>query len=643
MSNKNFYMNPCLQKYFRLFIVLVALLPAASAKAQNGPTLQWELVNSFRFISDRDAIDDLRSIYERLSRNNKNTAYDLDRELQRIADDAVEKAREAERRRLDCDNKKSERDRRKCLEKTKKPYTGWFARLAVNNYAKTCWNAETRQFRNDGECKDYVHPSFHKVRVWVSDPQPLGVQTPQWFMDNQPLSKFKNCADKYQRGICIEFDVQYNSAELKPTEIAVKFPNSSLTIAPLQVLVKDRLVVGLGDSYAAGEGNPDIPAQFTEGNKDPDFLFTLRLKIAPRKDGDPDVGWLDRRCHRSMYSYQFKTALQLALANPREAVTYVSYSCSGATTGEIINEKQKAIEGRAELRAQLEALRDVLDDGKNRLRKIDYLLLSTGGNDIGFGKFIAYIVTARWARWLVAHGINEESLRKSRETFLEKLLTGTNKDNGNYVRLHSALLNATTGVEIKGCVPDKPCERILLTPYPDILNDEEGRLCKADRQEFDFPFEKDEGRKDRIKRLKQYVFPAIREIQLDSRITRGLGWTVVTGHFNDFLKHGFCAQDARSSSLTGEAFVIPTQDFNGVWKTFDPRDYRAYETRQRWIRLPVDSKLTTDQMHLVLKRIRLDFFLEDDRSNIMHPTAEGLSKMADANLTEIQKIESKSR
>jgi hypothetical protein len=641
MSNKIFYMNPYLQKCFRLFIVLIALLPAASVKAQNGPPLQWELVNSFRFINDREVIDDLRDVYERLTRDNKKTAYDLDRELQRIADDAVDKAREAERIRLGCDNKKSERDKRKCLEETKKPYPGWFARLAVNNYAKTCWNSETRQFRNDGECKDYVHPSVHTVRVWVSDSQLLGGQTPQWFMNNQPLTKFKNCADKYQRGICIEFDVEYDRAELKPTEIAVKFPNSSLTIAPLQVLVKDKLIVGLGDSYAAGEGNPDLPAQFTEGNKDPDVLLTLPFKITPRKDTNPDVGWLDRRCHRSMYSYQFKTALQLALANPREAVTYVSYSCSGASTGEIINEEQKAIEGGGELPAQLEALRGVLADGKNPVRKIDYLLLSTGGNDVGFSKFVAYIVASKGTRWLIAHGINEESLKKSKEQFQEKLLTGTDKDNGNYVRLHNALLNAKTGVEIKGCEPGKPCERILLTPYPDILNDEHGEVCKANRQEFDFPFKKDKERAKRIRRLTDYVFPAIREVQQDPKIKHELGWTVVTGHFNDFLEHGFCARGAQGPSRTGEEFVIPTLHRHGVWKRFDPRDYRAYETRQRWIRLPVDSKLTTDQMHLVLKTLNQDFFLEDDRSNIMHPTAEGLSKMADANLTEIERIESK--
>jgi len=68
-----------------------------------------------------------------------------------------------------------------------------------------------------------------------------------------------------------------------------------------------------------------------------------------------------------------------------------------------------------------------------------------------------------------------------------------------------------------------------------------------------------------------------------------------------------------------------------------------YAARTRWIRLPVDAKLTTDQTHTIFENFRLDIFLEDDRSNIMHPTAEGLAKTADENFKEIQKLEDTER
>jgi hypothetical protein len=80
---------------------------------------------------------------------------------------------------------------------------------------------------------------------------------------------------------------------------------------------------------------------------------------------------------------------------------------------------------------------------------------------------------------------------------------------------------------------------------------------------------------------------------------------------------------------------------HGAWTPFDPPQYRPYTSRRRWVRLPMDAKLTTDQMHLILHRFNLDLFLEDDRAMIMHPTAEGHAATADENFKEIQKIASR--
>ena len=74
------------------------------------------------------------------------------------------------------------------------------------------------------------------------------------------------------------------------------------------------------------------------------------------------------------------------------------------------------------------------------------------------------------------------------------------------------------------------------------------------------------------------------------------------------------------------------------WTSFKPWQYRAYETRQRWMRLPVDAKLATNMVHLVLG-LKVDLFLEDDRSNIMHPTAEGLATTAQLNVDAIRKLQ----
>jgi hypothetical protein len=654
MSNKNSHTNQHLRECVRFLVVLILLLLLTpSVMAQDKLELQWELVNPFRFISDRESFDQLRKVYDGL--DNK-TAYALDRKLQAIYDAEIDRQREDAKK--GCNEKPSEKDRKECIEAAKKPYLGWFADLAANNHQKTCWDSKNHKFRDEGECKDYINPEKHKVRVWINNSQPLVGSERQWFVDNQPLAKFDKCADKYQKGVCIEFDIEDDVNAPKLRNVSVKFLSSSFTIQSIPVLVEDKLIVGLGDSYAAGEGNPDIPAQFTKGKSEKDILF--KIKDVPAKDGNTEAGWLERRCHRSMYSYQFKTALQFALANPQKAVTFVTYSCSGATTGNIIDDKQSPKEGSKifKITPQLKALKKVLESKTGKPREIDYLLLSTGGNEIGFAKFGAYIVVKGGLSNLFA---SEDDVKTSGQNSTETLLTGKHGKEGSYPRLHKALLDGKNGIKIKGCQAtnpqaNNPCPHILLTPYPNIVQNEKRETCKADRGEFDVSFGEDAGRAQRIKDVKEFVFDPIREIQQSLISTSTLGWTVITEQLPEYLTHGFCARNDKSTSLTGEKLIVPTLiKKSNQWKEFDPRDYRAYETRQRWARIPVDAKLTTDEENWFLKKLRpllkllhvenlrLDLALEDDRSNILHPTAEGLAKTADANFHEIERQEAAKR
>jgi hypothetical protein len=609
-------------------------------------------------------IDELRDAYKGLKPAER-TAYNLERKLQEISDKDVDRIREGAK---NCDNPRSKMEKRRCRE----PYLGWFAKLAENNYSKTCWDSKNQRFREDLKCKDYIYPKSHRVRVWISEPQLLGGRVPQWFMDNGPPRNLGNCDARHQKVVCVEFDVDYN--QNTPKEVSVKFSDGSFTVDSIKVPVKDKLIVGLGDSYASGEGNPDIPARFTEGRGERDFFFNFIIKgipdafkdkKAPRQDEGSEAAWLDRRCHRSMYSYQFKTALQVALDKPREAVTYVTFSCSGAGTNHIIKDDKKPIEGRGDVRPQLKALNKVLYDKTNEQREIDYLLLSTGGNDLGFSRFVAYVVFSglplKGLESLPSGAVNERELRKSlsEKEFEKKLLTDTGEDKnkiGSYPRLQNAILHGEYRIRIKDCngPTQQKCRRILLTPYPDILKDEKSELCKADRGEFDITFGKDKERAKRIKMVSDNVFDQIQGVQRNSKITDDLGWTVVESNISGYTGHGFCAQNNLSESKTGEKFEMPIREDNrrtlqkdDRWTSFLPWNYKSYEARQRWARLPVDSKLTTDQMRVIvekirwglLKKLRFEWLLEDDRSNIMHPTAEGLARTADANFIEIQKIE----
>jgi len=419
--------------------------------------------------------------------------------------------------------------------------------------------------------------------------------------------------------------------------------------------VVDTLIVGLGDSYASGEGNPDRPAQFTENKKEKDrlpFIFDGQLLKAlkgekhPQRDNGKDVqvSWLDERCHRSMYSYQFKTALQLALSNPQEAITFVSYSCSGATTDHILTADKKPIEGKGKVDPQLESLKAVLSNGKNETREIDYLLLSTGGNDIGFATYVAYCLLSDGVLTIFEKkpkGVNEKKIiQGDQKKIFEASLLG---NGGSYIRLNEWLRGQkpdsnhpqSNAIKIKDCLPGGPCKRVLLTPYPNILNREDGKLCEANRMEFDKTFGRDDRRK-RIDTLNSHVFEQIKKVQADARITGVLGWTVIAKNVDAYANNGFCAQTNDRPLSAAETFELPKWD-DKRWKTFDPSLYNPYGSRLRWVRLPIDAKLTTDQMH-TWGKIKLDVLLEDDRSIIMHPTAQGLAKTADANVEAIRLI-----
>src|SRR5262249_61783462 len=54
--------------------------------------------------------------------------------------------------------------------------------------------------------------------------------------------------------------------------------------------------------------------------------------------------WLSGPCHRSLYSYQMRTALALAIENPHLAITFLPLGCSGATINAGFLNNQRARE-----------------------------------------------------------------------------------------------------------------------------------------------------------------------------------------------------------------------------------------------------------------------------------------------------------
>jgi len=93
--------------------------------------------------------------------------------------------------------------------------------------------------------------------------------------------------------------------------------------------IEHRVVVALGDSYASGEGNPDVPTGWKHASAPRDTHDWLNPEHRATLF-ESDAKWFDQVCHRSFWSHQSYVALRMAAENPKRLVTFLHYSCSGA-------------------------------------------------------------------------------------------------------------------------------------------------------------------------------------------------------------------------------------------------------------------------------------------------------------------------
>ena len=125
---------------------------------------------------------------------------------------------------------------------------------------------------------------------------------------------------------------------------------------PLEV--RNILIVALGDSYASGEGNP------------------RNVRSWLREGGSFSAYWDDDPCRRSVHAAPAQAALALERASRESSVTLVHVACSGATVDAGILGPQTAA---GQTSSQVEQASALMAG-----READLVLLSIGGNDVGF-------------------------------------------------------------------------------------------------------------------------------------------------------------------------------------------------------------------------------------------------------------------
>ena len=344
---------------------------------------------------------------------------------------------------------------------------GW-ARNMVNRLCIDLQGRVSEPCSRDNVKESYLTPIDHPIVVRLTGPVPVGA-TCAWSFDDGdgPQSSTFDCAEP------VNLRVRYGRTTVATVDVASGSDANQRVTTP--IAVRDLLIAGLGDSIASGEGNPDRPIALS----DEGFCFRSYLGGAqyyrPSRAGykggraceAPDTLtnwqrqsalWLNSACHRSLYSYQTRTALALAVQYPHIAVTYLPLACTGATIADGLLGSQQAREClptktantcSGTVNGQIAELRTALAAAKRRQpdRALDLLLLSIGANDIYFSGLVAnVIVDTPTERTLFSQGGSMASVDDARSALARDLPA-------DFAKLRDAL-KPLVGGDLSGALRD---------------------------------------------------------------------------------------------------------------------------------------------------------------------------------------------
>jgi hypothetical protein len=340
--------------------VCVALLLAGlgNTGAVAAPEIQLEIQNRFRILAD-------------------------DKEQDRYTADLEQ--------RLICgDNKK------KNLPRFKYNYckdSNLYAKQRDNKDFATQWNPQQARFN-----ADYVHNLRRQITLGLK-----GVVKPERFRCDWTIDGRTVHADADCNNIARQIELSGDRTATLNVGVAVKTrENRPYLNLNKTFRLRDVIIATVGDSFVSGEGNPH-----------------RNLRVPIGKDGINLAGkraeWFDLRCHRSLFTSASISAYQLAREFPTQSVTFIPLACSGAEVkdgiltqylGRETDKQAQAIDADYDsmpdwvyypqrlLPSEIAILYRTLCPSHatsgcdDKLVKPDALVVSTGGNEIGFGAIV---------------------------------------------------------------------------------------------------------------------------------------------------------------------------------------------------------------------------------------------------------------
>jgi hypothetical protein len=613
---------------------------------------------------------------------------------------------------------------------------GWAARTL----SAACYDNVSRPRHYPAQCdrrygwgaarEDYVLPEAHTVslRLGAEVRATAGTGACQWSW--QPRAggpaarRTQPCTDR----LTIERVPYSSDPAASGVSVKVQLPDGREFAEP-NLMVEDLLVVGLGDSFASGDSNPDRPVTFSASREmvyDPvnargDDIATRSMTVPEKKEqtfglasaedgafnpkalpkrlmedeqksviyrptsrefadafNRSGAQWMSADCHRSEYGYQFRIGLQLALENRHRAVTLVHLACTGATVDEGLFLEKDAREqfdqpNSAKVPAQLDQLADLLCRGgkgarsqvasytlpvftpgdtaitprtvamrwcppRERKRPIDVVLLSIGGNDVGFSAVAFYAISE-----------SAGDIAPVAKLVGRQIRFGANVAR-NYLSVLDRRLQA-----VKEALRDGfgvPPGKVVQTAYEPLHYDETGNLCGALPSLGLDVQPKLKMSRERIKEAADFtgelqarlecISDAGRRADCPSGLAtgRGTGFRFVTEHVARFAKRGVCARDPRRTLADAKMMGMPRRStVSGEFEPYSPAEALPYARRWRLFHSANDAFLTANTHREGISPFDImQPAYAALYSGALHPTAEGHAIVADSVLPHVREV-----
>ncbi|MFL5002056.1 MAG: hypothetical protein ACJ8DY_16865 [Xanthobacteraceae bacterium] len=616
---------------------------------------------------------------------------------------------------------------------------GW----AAKTHATLCYDSERRPRGYMPQCErryswgaakeDFVLPEAHTVtvRLGAEHVQAAGNGKCVWvWQGHGPGAKSETRTLPCNEKLTIP-RVPYSLDRSRSGVTAtVKLPDGRGFADP-NVTVEDLLIVGLGDSFASGESNPDRPVTFSANRRmtyDPvatreDYIATRSLKPkAGEEQQEPAYGlasgdspfdpktlprrlledeekgiqyrlasrefaeaferrnahWVSADCHRSQYGYPFRVAMQLALENRHRAVTLVHLACSGAevTAGLFLEKDAREQFSKPNSKmspAQFDQLSDLICRGgsaarsktvsytlpmyssgstnitprsvamrwcppEQRKRPIDVVLLSIGGNDVGFSALAYYTI----------------SEAASDVAPIAALIGSSIRFGANVTRVYLGVLDQRIKA-VKDALNDGfgvAPSQVIQTSYEPLQYDETGALCGMRPTLGVDVHPKLRISRERIQEASTFQGELLAKLECMSDSSRrrdcpsglatgrGTGFKLVIEHLAKFAKRGVCARDPQRAQLDGTMMAMPRQGpGGGEFEPYNPANALPYGHRWRLFHTPNDAFLTANthregvQLFDIMQPAYAALY-----SGALHPTAEGHAMVADSVLPHVRSV-----